>query len=161
MTVTRRHGREWAVQMLSAADMNPPSDLDVFISEFWQQLDSLNKIDGGIADMEEINAAGSRFKEMCEFAEERFTGVMDHLQEIDEKLAKLLTGWDIYRLGTVERAVLRMGIWEMDFTDVPKPVVINEAIDIANWFSSSRSRKLINGVLDRYAKHGADAVAGN
>ena len=48
--------------------------------------------------------------------------------------------------------VLRLGVWEMKNTDVPKPVVINEAIDLANWFSSPRSRTLVNGVLDRYAK---------
>ena len=48
--------------------------------------------------------------------------------------------------------VLRMGIWEMKNSDVPKPVVINEAIDLANWFSSPKSRSLVNGVLDKYAK---------
>ena len=45
-----------------------------------------------------------------------------------------------------------MGIWEMKNTDIPKAVVINEAIDLANWFSTPRSRKLINGVLDKYAR---------
>ena len=45
-----------------------------------------------------------------------------------------------------------MGIWEMKWSDVPKPVVINEAIDLANWFSTPKSRSLVNGVLDKFAK---------
>ena len=61
-------------------------------------------------------------------------------------------GWTLDRLGTVERAVLRMGIWEMRSTDVPKPVVINECIDLANWFSGPKTRSIVNGVLDRFAK---------
>jgi len=53
-------------------------------------------------------------------------------------------------------------VWEMKWSDVPKPVVINEAIDLVNWFSSPKSRTLVNGVLDKYGKAlgqapGADA----
>ena len=72
---------------------------------------------------------------------------------IDGKLQPLLQEWELFRLGTVERAVLRMGMWELDnCSDIPKPVVINEAIDLANWFSTPKSRTIVNGVLDRYAK---------
>ena len=83
---------------------------------------------------------------------QRVAGVLANQKEIDEILVPLLAKWDLYRLGTVERAVLRMGIWEMKWSDVPKPVVINEAIDLANWFSTPKSRTLINAVLDKYAK---------
>ena len=79
-------------------------------------------------------------------------GVLDHQTEIDDFLTPLLDNWDLYRLGTIERVVLRMGIWEMKWSDVPKPVVINEAIDLANWFSTPKSRSLVNGVLDKFAK---------
>ena len=85
-------------------------------------------------------------------AEERVAGVLGSLKELDEILTPLLENWDLFRLGTVERMVLRMGIWEMKNSDVPKPVVINEAIDLANWFSSPKSRSLVNGVLDKFAK---------
>ena len=79
-------------------------------------------------------------------------GVLNHLDEIDALLKPLLENWDITRLGTVERAVLRLGVWEMKWSEVPKPVVINEAIDLANWFSTPKSRPLVNGVLDKFAK---------
>ena len=143
MNATRRQAREWAIQMLTAADLNPPQDIPVFMAEQWAQMDSLEEEFGG-----PVNAKGS----LKRFAEERVVGVLTSLGEIDGILSPLLENWDLYRLGTVERAVLRMGIWEMKNTDVPKPVVINEAIDLANWFSSPKSRTLVNGVLDKYAK---------
>lgn len=143
MTATRRTAREWAIQMLTAADLNPPADLRAFMDAFWAQAADLDEEDGGPVQ------AKSRLRA---FAEERVAGVLGSIAEIDGILVPMLENWDLYRLGTVERAVLRMGLWEMKNTDVPGPVVINEAIDLANWFSSPRSRRLINGVLDRYAK---------
>ena len=143
MKAKRRLAREWAVQMLVAADLNPPADVPSFMAGFWRQVVDLDETDGGPP----VPPPGLR-----EFAEERVAGVLGSLSEIDGILGGLLDRWDLYRLGTVERVVLRLGIWEMKYTDVPKPVVINEAIDLANWFSSPRSRTLINGVLDRFAK---------
>ena len=143
MQATRRTAREWAIQMLTAADLNPPDDVQAFMNAYWEQVSDLDEEDGG-----PTKAKGK----MKAFAEERVAGVLGSLKELDEILTPLLDNWDLYRLGTVERMVLRMGIWEMKNSDVPKPVVINEAIDLANWFSSPKSRSLVNGVLDKYAK---------
>lgn len=140
MTVTRRQAREWAVQMLTAADLNPPEDVGSFIAAEWEQLSS------------EDESARNPGKKMKAFAEERVSGVLLGIAEIDAILVKLLENWDLYRLGTVERAVLRMGIWEMAHTDVPRPVIINEAVDLSNWFSSPSSRSIVNGILDKYSK---------
>lgn len=142
MAATRRQAREWAIQMLTAADLNPPDDVRLFIDSFWEEISSLDDEEGRADPRGEAR----------EFAEARVEGVLAKKQEIDGILVPLLDKWDLYRLGTVERAVLRMGIWEMKWSDVPKPVVINEAIDLANWFSSPKSRTLINAVLDRYGK---------
>ena len=143
MTATRRTAREWAIQMLTAADLNPPDDVTAFMNAYWEQVSDLDEEDGG------PTAAKGKLKA---FAEERVAGVLGSLKELDEILVPLLDHWDLYRLGTVERMVLRMGLWEMKNTDVPKPVCINEAVDLANWFSSPKSRSLVNGVLDKYAK---------
>ena len=143
MTATRRQAREWAIQMLTAADLNPPDDVQTFMNAYWDQISDLDEEDGG-----PTKAKGK----LKAFAEERVAGVLGSLKELDEILTPLLENWDLFRLGTVERMVLRMGIWEMKNSDVPKPVVINEAIDLANWFSSPKSRSLVNGVLDKYAK---------
>ena len=143
MQVTRRTAREWAIQMLTAADLNPPDDVQTFMNAYWDQISDLDEKDGG-----PTKAKGK----LKAFAEERVAGVLGSLKELDEILTPLLDNWDLFRLGTVERMVLRMGIWEMKNSDVPKPVVINEAIDLANWFSSPKSRSLVNGVLDKFAK---------
>lgn len=143
MTATRRQAREWAIQMLTAADLNPPFDVGEFMASYWEQILDLDEEDGGPQE------ARGKLKA---FAEERVAGVLGSLKEIDAIIASFLVGWDLYRLGTVERAVLRLGVWEMKNTDVPKAVAINEAVDLANWFSSARTRTIVNGVLDRYAK---------
>ncbi len=142
MTIKRRQAREWAVQMLTAADLNPPEDIGAFIASHREQLPTLEEDEGGVALKGKL----------MEFAESLVSGTLGSLAEIDEALTPLLENWDLYRLGTVERAVLRLGIWELKSTDTPAPVVINEAIDLVNWYSSPKSRTLVNGVLDRYAK---------
>lgn len=142
MKVSRRQAREWAIQMLSAADLNPPEDITHFILDFWNQISTMEMNEGG-------GDPNSTYKL---FAEERVTGVLNHIDEIDDILRPLLENWDLYRLGTVERAVLRMGIFELKYTDVPPPVVINESIDLANWFSTPKSRTIVNGILDKFAK---------
>jgi len=143
MTTTRRQAREWAVQMLAAADMNPPGDVAEFMASFWNQVSDLDVEDGG--------PQGARGK-LKAFAEERVAGVLGDIAAIDAEISGLLVGWTLDRLGTVERAVLRMGVWEIRSTDVPKPVVINECIDLANWFSGPKTRSIVNGVLDKVGK---------
>lgn len=143
MTATRRQAREWAVQMLTAADLNPVDDAALFIASQWEQLGSLEEEFGG-----PVKAKGG----LKAFAEERVAGVLGSLRELDKIIAAHLDNWDLYRLGTVERAVLRLGVWEMLHSDVPAPVVINEAIDLVNWFSGARSRTIVNAVLDKVAK---------
>lgn len=140
---TRRTAREWAIQMLTAADLNPPNDIAAFEEAYFNQISDLDDTDGG--------ASEARGK-LRQFAVERFEGVMNGKDELDGVICPLLDGWDLYRLGTVERAVLRMGVWELRHSDVPPRVAINEAIDLVNWFSSARSRRIVNGVLDKVAK---------
>lgn len=113
------------------------------MASYWNQILDLDEEDGG------PQAVRGKLKT---FAEERVAGVLGSLKEIDGIISSRLVGWDLYRLGTIERAVLRLGIWEMTNTDVPKAVVINEAVDLANWFASPKTRTIVNGVLDRYAK---------
>jgi N utilization substance protein B len=148
MTATRRQAREWAIQILTAADLNPHDDVRSFVDDVWDEI--------ATADSKNGEPPGGKPKA---FAEERVFGVLESTAKIDAVLSSLLDNWDIARLGTVERAVLRMGIWEMSVAGIPPPVVINEAIDLANWFSSPKSRPLINGVLDKYAKTIAPGAA--
>ena len=114
MTVTRRQAREWAVQMLTAADLNPPEDIASFIATFWEEARTFGDDEGG----------PWRVKgKLKAFVDERVAGVLSAQQELDGHLVPLLDNWDLYRLGTVERTVLRLGIWELLYTEDRKSVV--------------------------------------
>lgn len=130
--------------MLTAAELNPPLDVRAFMDEYWSQVETLSEEEGG-TDGERVRGKLKRF------AEDRVMGVISQRDELDGLIVPLLDNWDLYRLGTVERIVLRMGVWELKSTDVPVGVIINEAVDLANWFSSPKSRTIINAVLDKYA----------
>ena len=142
MIASRRQAREWAIQMLTAADINPPDDKVQCCEDYWATLASLDESEGGIKVKGKLK----------DFAQERVMGVLNNLTEIDAIIEPLLENWDMYRLGTVERSVIRMGIWELKYSDVPAPVVINEAVDLTNWFSTPKSRTIVNGVLDKFSK---------
>lgn len=145
MIIKRRQAREWAIQMLVATDLNPVGDVESLIDDFWAQRETLDGEDGGIDG--EVGA------KMREFANVRVRGVLEKREAIDAEISALLENWDFNRLGTVERAVLRLGVWELEnCPDVPPKVAINEAIDLVNWFASPKSRALVNGVLDKIAK---------
>ncbi len=88
-----------------------------------------------------------------DFALDLFKGVTEHLAEVDEAIVKHLTkDWDFDRLGSIERATLRLGAYEIMYGELDSAVVINEAIEITKAFGTEQSPKFINGVLDAIAK---------
>jgi len=75
-------------------------------------------------------------------------GVMDHQEEIDQAIGHFAPDWPIERITTIDRNVLRMGIFELMFdTQIPSKVAINEAIELAKTFGGESSGKFVNGVL--------------
>jgi N utilization substance protein B len=88
------------------------------------------------------------------FSEGIVRGVMRNKASIDELLVSKLENWQLERLGNVERNVLRMGIYELLFSEdkPPVPVVINEAVDVCKFFVNSESARFVNGILDSIAK---------
>lgn len=87
-----------------------------------------------------------------DFALDLFKGVTEHLAEVDEAIVKHLKDWDFDRLGSIERATLRLGGYEIMFGELDSAVIINEAIEVAKAFGSEQSPKFINGVLDAISK---------
>ncbi|MCH5166305.1 MAG: transcription antitermination factor NusB [Erysipelotrichales bacterium] len=84
-----------------------------------------------------------------EFVKEMVYGVITYKDTLDEIANKLLSNWTIDRLDSMGREILRMGIYEMKYTDTPDLVVINEAIELAKKYSDDSVRKMINAVLDK------------
>jgi N utilization substance protein B len=87
-----------------------------------------------------------------DFALELFRGVMENLDKIDTAIVKHLKEWDFERLGSIERATLRLGAYEIMNSSLDSAVVINEAIEVSKAFGTEQSPKFINGVLDAISK---------
>lgn len=84
-----------------------------------------------------------------EFVKDIVYGVVTHMDTIDELANKYLSNWTIDRLDSEGKAILRMSIYELKYTDTPDLVVINEAIELAKRYSDDSVRKMINAVLDK------------
>ena len=76
-------------------------------------------------------------------------GVMKNIENIDKVISKYLENWDLDRLGKTDKAILRLGTYEMLYYDTPKVVVINEAVELSKKYSDDKIVKLINAVLDK------------
>ncbi|HPT95760.1 MAG TPA: transcription antitermination factor NusB [Microbacteriaceae bacterium] len=87
------------------------------------------------------------------YAREIVDGVIDHRDDIDEQIATYSRGWTVARMPAVDRAVLRIAIWEILYNDeVPAAVAIDEAVTLAKEFSTDESGSFVNGVLGRVAR---------
>ena len=84
-----------------------------------------------------------------DFVETIVNGVIEKRNELDEKANGYLTDWTIDRLDNLGATILRMSIYEILYTDTPKIVAINEAIELAKKYSDENVRKMINAVLDK------------
>jgi len=128
---TRHHARMAVVSLLYAHDLGNQSILD-FSDEILEEKKIRNK--------------------QRDFALDLFKGVMDNIEKIDASIESNLTDWDFDRLGSIERATLRLGAYEILFGDLDSAVIINEAIEITKAFGTEQSPKFINGVLDAVSK---------
>lgn len=128
----RREGREAAVQFLFAHELHGEHTVEEQ-EGFW-----------GIH-----NAKSS----VRTYAEMLVRGVLAHVVEIDGIIAPVVENFRIERLANVDRNILRLAVYElMHVPDVPVPVVINEAIEIAKNLGAGESGSFVNGVLHRIAQ---------
>ena len=87
-----------------------------------------------------------------EFIKDTVYGIITYRDKIDELANKYLNNWTIDRLGNTDEAILRLGIYELIYTDTPSVVAINEAIELSKQYSDDDVRKMINAVLDKIYK---------
>lgn len=130
----RRDGREAVVQYLYGNDIQSEIDFsDEKIAEFW-----------------DIRLAKQFAKD---FAAELLSGIRTNLSEIDIAIRDNLENYSFYRLTSIDRSILRLGAYEILFTDyIPPQAAINEAIEIAKRFGTEESPKFVNGILDAILK---------
>lgn len=85
----------------------------------------------------------------CCFVKDLVNGVIEHEPELVELANMYLNNWNISRLGITDAAILKIAIYELLYTDTPKKVCIDEAIELAKDFSDEKVVGMINGVLDK------------
>jgi N utilization substance protein B len=129
----RHSGREAALQMLFQMEATGYG-ADEAIRLFWRSF-------GADADPE------GRV-----YAEDAVRGVQVQLLALDRHIAEASTHWRVERMTRVDRNVLRLGAWELAHRhDVPREVVLDEAIELAKEFGTDESSAFVNGVLNRIA----------
>jgi N utilization substance protein B len=88
------------------------------------------------------------------YADAIVRGVADNLDGIDKKIAAASQNWRLERMSRVDRNLLRLGTWELMFrSDVPRAVILDEAVELAKSFGTDESSGFVNGVLDRIAEN--------
>jgi N utilization substance protein B len=127
----RSSGRESALQMLFAMEASGGSAEQVIVA-YWRE------------------TPGE--PEGRDYADRAVRGVAAELSQVDEVIRRASTNWRLERMARVDRNVLRLGAWELTrSSDVPRAVILDEAVELAKRFGSEESGAFVNGVLDRAA----------
>ncbi len=124
---TRHQARESVVTLLYANDIGN-SDIEKYLDDILEDKKIRNK--------------------QKEFALSLYNGVIENLDKIDKEINKHLKEWKLDSIGNIERAILRLGTYEILFGNLDSAVVINEAIELSKTLATDTAPKFINGVLD-------------
>jgi N utilization substance protein B len=128
----RSRAREIVLQVLYEDDLNPERNLA--------------QADKFLQDRLLNNA------ELVDFARSLLSGVRRNRPELDKLLAERADNWSLARMATTDRNVLRLGAYELLYTDTPGPVVLDEAIELAKRYGAKQSAQFVNGILDRFVR---------
>lgn len=130
----RTKARKRALDVLYSADLRRVAIADALVEEDRR------------AESEPARAAS------WEYARTIVAGVQEHRVEIDEYIETFAQGWSIDRMPALDRAIVRIGIWELAFNPrVPEAVAISEAVAAARTYSTEDSAGFVNGLLGRIA----------
>jgi N utilization substance protein B len=126
---TRRHkAREVVLQMLYQKDLNQDVTAD---------------------DIRQMIQVDLRDEELQRFAWKLFAGVMESRAALDAKIESTAVHWSLSRMAPPDRNAIRLGAYELLYTDTPPRVVIDEALELAKSFGGPQSGSFVNGILDR------------
>jgi N utilization substance protein B len=125
----RSRAREVALQILFEDDVNPRTT---------------------VADMKTFVSGRLNSPELEEFCLSLIQGVRRNQGELDQLLSKTADNWSLSRMASTDRNVLRLGAYEILYTDTPDRAAINEAVELAKRFGSAQSAQFVNGILDKF-----------
>jgi transcription antitermination protein NusB len=98
---------------------------------------------------------------LVEFARELLAGVRRNRPELDRLLGEAAANWSLGRMAVTDRNALRLGAYEIGYTETPPRVAINEAIELARRFGTEQSGHFVNGILDRLLREQGPAPSEN
>lgn len=134
----RRRAREVVLQALYADDINPARNLAAADQFLAQRLNNNETL--------------------VEFARGLLGGVRRNRAELDVSLAARAENWSLSRMAVTDRNILRMGAFEILYTETPDRVAINEAVELAKRYGAKQSSQFVNGILDRLLKDRGDSA---
>ncbi len=108
--------------------------------------------DGIVKFVDEILEDKKIRNKQKDFALNLFNGVVNNLEMIDSNISENLAKRGINDMGSVEKSILRLAVYEILFEDLDKPIVINEAIELSKRLASDTAPRFVNGVLDKISK---------
>jgi N utilization substance protein B len=128
----RSRAREVVLQILYEDDLNP---------------------DRSLAAAEDFLAVRlNQEEDLLQFARGLLSGVRRNRGELDQILGQVADNWPLARMAVTDRNVLRLGAYELLYTDAPGPVAIDESVELAKRFGAKQSPQFVNGILDRLLK---------
>ena len=132
--MTKTEIREQVFILLFQTDYHDRESLSQQAEDYLQTLE-----DAGKKDLRQIN--------------DKYHGVMEHLEELDDYITRYSRGWEISRLAKADVAILRVAVYEMLFDEkVPVGVAINEAVELAKTYGTENSPAFVNGLLGNVAR---------
>jgi N utilization substance protein B len=124
----RSRAREVALQALFQEDLNPRDSRDQVMPLLENRL---------------------KETDLREFAISLVLGVLRNREELDALIASKADNWSVGRMAATDRNVLRLGAYEIRYTDTPPRVAVDEAVELAKRFGSGSSSQFVNGILDK------------
>lgn len=126
---TRRHkAREVVLKMLYQHDLNADVSPDT---------------------VREMIQSELKDEDLSRFAWSLFAGVMESRAVLDQRIQQAAANWTLLRMAPTDRNAIRLGAFELLYTDTPPRVVIDEALELAKRFGAAQSSSFVNGILDR------------
>ena len=151
--MTRSELREHLFRMLFRKEFHQQADLDDQVTLYFE---SLHTPIEGLDSLEDSEEMGIFLKEPDDkevlYLKDRFSKIMEHIDEIDGIIEQVSSGWKLNRMGKIDLTILRLATFEVKFDeDIPTGVAINEAVELAKKFGEDQSSSFINGVLAKIA----------
>lgn len=108
------------------------------------------------ADLARLRDSKQEISKLREMADELVDSILAKKEPIDQTLATVVENFSPERIDPVDRAILRLGTYELMHAATPPKVAMNEAIELAKRFGTTDSRRFVNGVLDKIARQAAE-----